>query len=168
MMNYPKLGEKYKLSVELKFLDVDLIGEICLCEGDVVKFSRIWDTFIQNKETGRKLWTDSVICGLRPVDGYDFPIPYHQLVELVQCGALIKTEDSPTDKLTKILDTKVTDLGLSVRAINVLFNGNMLTVRDLVSKTESDLLKIRMCGVKVLGEVKAKLTQLGLAFLPPR
>ena len=177
MMNYPKLGEIYKVNDPNNFVsaysfDCDELTShnmksVYVAEGTIVKFDSVEPFALVH---GKMVWRDSLVCRLFNVNNERdrFVLPYRLLVELVQSGTFIKTEDSPTDKLTKILDTKVQDLGLSVRALNVLYCGNISTVRDLVSMTESDLLKRRMCGVKTLREVKAKLTQLGVAFLPPR
>ena len=177
-MNYPKIGETYKLAQEMFFLSIDSYDEgnaqgTChFNEGDIIRFDSVLDLVDEEFKVGPKInWTDSLICHLNsPLDeDYCCVVPYRLLVELVQAGVLIKTEDSMTDKLTKILDTNVEDMGFSARTLNVLRQlPEPVTVRRLVSMTESDLLKRRMCGVKVLGEVKAKLTQLGVAFLPPR
>lgn len=171
MMNYPKLGEKYKLASDLLF-NTTRDSVVGVESGATITFKCIPDKSTCRKDTLNGEFADSVLCCMSWIvhdnTEIELCIPYRLLVELVQSGALIKTEDSMTDKLTKILDTKVQDLGLSVRALNVLYCGNISTVRDLVSMTESDLLKHRMCGVKMLREVKAKLTQLGVAFLPPR
>jgi len=171
-MNYPKIGETYKLASDLLFNTTR--GSVVGVEsGATITFKCIPDKSTCRKDTLHGEFADSVLCYMswivRDNTEIELCIPYRLLVELVQAGALIKTEDSMTDKLTKILDTDVEDLGLSTRTLNVLRNlPEPVTVRRLVSMTESDLLKCRMCGVKVLGEVKAKLTQLGVAFLPPR
>ena len=175
-MNYPKIGETYKLAQDMGFLSIDSYDEgnaqgiSYFNEGVSIRFDSVLDLVDEEFKVGPKInWTDSLICHLSSLDEeHCCVVPYRLLVELVQSGALVKTEDSMTDKLTNILNTNVSELGLSARAINVLFYANVVTVRDLVSKTERDILKIRMCGVKTLGEIKAKLTQLGVAFLPPR
>jgi DNA-directed RNA polymerase subunit alpha len=53
-------------------------------------------------------------------------------------------------------------MNLSVRAGNCLVSENILTVRDLVSRTQDQLLEVRNFGETTLNEVKEKLTELGL------
>jgi DNA-directed RNA polymerase subunit alpha len=64
------------------------------------------------------------------------------------------------------LETKLgmalADLKLSVRASNCLESENIHTVRDLVQKTEDQLLEVRNFGETTLNEVKEKLHDLGL------
>jgi DNA-directed RNA polymerase subunit alpha len=64
------------------------------------------------------------------------------------------------------LDTKLgmslAELKLSVRAMNCLESENIHTVRDLVQKTEDQLLEVRNFGETTLTEVKEKLHELGL------
>ena len=54
------------------------------------------------------------------------------------------------------------DLKLSVRASNCLEGENIITVRDLVQRSEDQLLEVRNFGETTLKEVKEKLTELGL------
>jgi DNA-directed RNA polymerase subunit alpha len=55
-------------------------------------------------------------------------------------------------------------LDLSVRANNCLESAKISSVRDLVRKTDSDLLKVRSFGKTSLREVKRKLADLGLSL----
>ncbi len=54
------------------------------------------------------------------------------------------------------------ELKLSVRASNCLESENILTVRDLVSRAEEDLMEVRNFGDTTLAEVREKLSELGL------
>jgi hypothetical protein len=56
----------------------------------------------------------------------------------------------------------VSELELTVRASNCLFNANIITVRQLVQKTEAELLKIRNFGLKSLKDIKEQLKAHGL------
>ncbi|MBR7180544.1 MAG: DNA-directed RNA polymerase subunit alpha [Kiritimatiellae bacterium] len=67
-------------------------------------------------------------------------------------------------RLKKLLNMSVNEIELSVRAANCLNNANILTVGELASKTEADMLKYRNFGKKSLTEIKAKLVQLGLSL----
>ncbi|MCL4205099.1 MAG: DNA-directed RNA polymerase subunit alpha [Pirellulaceae bacterium] len=65
-----------------------------------------------------------------------------------------------------ILETKLNmtlaELKLSVRAMNCLESADINTVRDLVQKTEDQLLEVRNFGETTLNEVNEKLKDLGL------
>ncbi len=65
------------------------------------------------------------------------------------------------DLMNKLRMT-VNDLDLSVRASNCLESAQVNTVAELVSREESDLLKVRSFGKTSLREVKRKLTELNL------
>src|SRR3982750_2274068 len=62
------------------------------------------------------------------------------------------------------MNMTVQELDLSVRANNCLESAKIPTVRDLVQKTESDLLKVRSFGKTSLREVKRKLADMGLSL----
>lgn len=62
------------------------------------------------------------------------------------------------------LDMTVQELDLSVRANNCLESAKISSVRELVKKTDSDLLKVRSFGKTSLREVKRKLADLGLSL----
>jgi DNA-directed RNA polymerase subunit alpha len=60
------------------------------------------------------------------------------------------------------LSMPIADLKLSVRATNCLESENITVLRELVSKSEDQLLEIRNFGDTTLNEVKLKLEELGL------
>ena len=60
------------------------------------------------------------------------------------------------------LNMSLSELKLSVRASNCLESENITTVRDLVSRSEDQLLEVRNFGDTTLNEVRDKLTSLGL------
>ena len=60
------------------------------------------------------------------------------------------------------LSMPLADLNLSVRASNCLESENIMTVRDLVTKSEDQLLEVRNFGETTLAEVQQKLRDLGL------
>jgi DNA-directed RNA polymerase subunit alpha len=64
--------------------------------------------------------------------------------------------------LDQKLGMSLAELKLSVRAMNCLESENIHTVRDLVQKTEDQLLEVRNFGDTTLNEVRDKLHELGL------
>ena len=69
------------------------------------------------------------------------------------------------DKASKILQTTIEDLDLSVRSYNCLKRASINNVADLVNKSEDDMMKVRNLGRKSLDEVKKKLQELGLSLM---
>jgi len=69
-------------------------------------------------------------------------------------------EDFLRATLAKSLD----ELTLPARAVNALKNAEILTVLDLVQKTETEVEKVKNLGEKSLEEIKAALAALGLSL----
>jgi len=62
------------------------------------------------------------------------------------------------------LDKSVEELELSVRSYNCLKNANIRTIRELVQKTEAEMLKTKNFGRKSLNEIKEILHTMGLSL----
>jgi DNA-directed RNA polymerase subunit alpha len=62
------------------------------------------------------------------------------------------------------LDKSVEELELSVRSYNCLKNANIRTIRELVQKTEPEMLKTKNFGRKSLNEIKEILASMGLSL----
>ncbi len=62
------------------------------------------------------------------------------------------------------LSKPVAELELSVRSANCLEAANIITIRELVAKTEPEMLKFRNFGRKSLNEIKTILTEMGLSL----
>jgi len=62
------------------------------------------------------------------------------------------------------LDKSVEELELSVRSYNCLKNANIRTIRELVLKTEGEMLKTKNFGRKSLNEIKDILQTMGLSL----
>jgi DNA-directed RNA polymerase subunit alpha len=72
--------------------------------------------------------------------------------------------DLPQSELDALLDTNVDELELSVRSANCLKNAGIRTLRELVQRTEKDMLETKNFGRKSLNEIKEILREKGLAF----
>ena len=64
----------------------------------------------------------------------------------------------------KLLETSIDDLSLTVRSYNCLKRANILTIEDLINKTEAEMLKVRNLGRKSFDEIKQKLEDRELTF----
>ena len=73
-------------------------------------------------------------------------------------------EVSPLSDLEEKLDKSIEELELSVRSFNCLEAAGIKTIRDLVQKSEAEMLKYRNFGRKSLTEIKNILKEMGLSF----
>jgi len=76
----------------------------------------------------------------------------------------VQKEVSPDQEFNKNLLKTIDELELSVRSYNCLKNENIIYVGDLVTKTESEMLKTANFGRKSLNELKDNLKTMGLGF----
>jgi DNA-directed RNA polymerase subunit alpha len=97
--------------------------------------------FVQYFELGSETASDDAIAGLREA-----------------------TKATIDPDLQQKMSMTVQELDLSVRANNCLESAKIQTVRDLVKKTDQDLLKVRSFGKTSLREVKRRLADMGLSL----
>ncbi len=72
--------------------------------------------------------------------------------------------DQPRVVANEHLDKSVEELELSVRSYNCLKNANIRTIRELVQKTEPEMLRTKNFGRKSLNEIKEILATMGLSL----
>ncbi len=70
-------------------------------------------------------------------------------------------QEIANDPRLEHLDRSVEELELSVRSYNCLKNANIQTIRELVQKSENEMLKTKNFGRKSLNEIKDILTEDG-------
>jgi DNA-directed RNA polymerase subunit alpha len=75
-----------------------------------------------------------------------------------------KEIDKEREKLNENLNRSVEELELSVRSYNCLKNAEIRTIRDLVQKSEMEMLKTKNFGRKSLNEIKEILAEMGLSL----
>jgi len=75
-----------------------------------------------------------------------------------------KEIDKEREKLNENLNRSVEELELSVRSYNCLKNAEIRTIRDLVQKSETEMLKTKNFGRKSLNEIKEILAEMGLSL----
>jgi DNA-directed RNA polymerase subunit alpha len=91
--------------------------------------------------------------------------PFVQYIEL---GGLVNAEArgvvmvGADAELDKKLNMTLAELNLSARATNCLESEKIQSVRDLVQRTEDELLEVRNFGETTLTEVRTRLADLGL------
>jgi len=72
--------------------------------------------------------------------------------------------DNNKIRIAQMLDMPVDEMELSVRSSNCLKAAGIKNIRDLVTRSEGDMLKYRNFGRKSLSELNEVLTNMGLAF----
>jgi DNA-directed RNA polymerase subunit alpha len=77
---------------------------------------------------------------------------------------VVETNKKSAPPVNEHLDKSVDELELSVRSYNCLKNANIKTIRELVQKTEPEMLKTKNFGRKSLNEIKDILTSMGLSL----
>ena len=75
-----------------------------------------------------------------------------------------ETPATLTEESNEHLDKSIEELELSVRSYNCLKNASIRSIRELVAKTENDLLKTKNFGRKSLNEIKEILSSMGLSL----
>ena len=114
------------------------------------------------------VWTNSV---MRPDDA----VAHAARILKDHLELFINFEEEPEEELEEVVDEEtrriaillkmpVDELELSVRSANCLKAANIMTLEDLVQKTENEMLKFRNFGRKSLNELTALLENLGIAF----
>ncbi len=114
------------------------------------------------------IWTDGTIS---PEDALSYAAKI--LKDHMQMFITIEEEfvedlpeevDEETLRIRQLLQMRVDELELSVRSSNCLRAANIMTLEDLVRRTESEMLKYRNFGRKSLTELNGILSELGLYF----
>ncbi|WP_425395489.1 DNA-directed RNA polymerase subunit alpha [Aeoliella sp.] len=89
-------------------------------------------------------------------------VQYSSLGPQIRTPARTTSVEGVDPGLEAKLNLPIAELKLSVRASNCLESENILTVRELVTRSEDALLEVRNFGETTLTEVREKLTELGL------
>jgi len=114
------------------------------------------------------IWTDGTIS---PEDAMSYAAKI--LKDHMQVFITIEEEfieekaeevDEETLRIRQLLKMRVDELELSVRSSNCLRAANIVTLEDLVKRTESEMLKYRNFGRKSLTELNGILSELNLSF----
>ena len=114
-----------------------------------------------------EVWTNGAISPQDAVGQAAKLIKDHQSI-FINFEELPEVAEEPAeralDQMTEVLDRSVDELELSVRSYNCLKNANIQTIRDLVQKTEAEMLRTKNFGRKSLNEIKEILQGMGLQF----
>jgi DNA-directed RNA polymerase subunit alpha len=89
-------------------------------------------------------------------------VQYTELGPQVHAASRGSSMSGADSALEAKLNMSMSELNLSVRAGNCLETENIMQVRELVTRTEDQLLEVRNFGETTLAEVQMKLRELGL------
>ena len=78
--------------------------------------------------------------------------------------AVSLAREDVTPEVRAKLEMTVSDLNLTVRSRKCLSRLGITTVGELVAKSADELLTVRNFGVTSLNEIRAKLTEVGMAL----
>lgn len=112
-----------------------------------------------------EVWTNGVVSAEEAVSlAAKILIEHFNLfVNLSEIAEKTSVMIEPTQgKKVTNLDVSIDELELSVRSYNCLKRAGINTVKDLTSKTEEEMMKVRNLGRKSLDEVIEKLNSMGL------
>ena len=133
----------------------------------VVEAARLGQTTDYDKLT-IEVWTDGTVGVRDAVSAAANLVRDHLSIFIVQNGQQEPVErPAPADAATEEnehLAKSVEDLDLSARSYNCLRNANIQTVRELVQKTEVELLATKNFGQKSLTEIVGILSGMGLSL----
>lgn len=112
-----------------------------------------------------EVWTNGVVLAEEAVsiaskiliEHFNLFLGLSEIAE--KTSVMVEPESS---NATKNLDVTIDELELSVRSYNCLKRAGINTVKDLTSKTEDEMIKVRNLGRKSLDEVIEKLNSMGL------
>jgi DNA-directed RNA polymerase subunit alpha len=112
-----------------------------------------------------EVWTNGTVAPERALSLAATMLNQHLEIFVTSEDGVIEAAGVTGDaELESVLAKNLDDFDLSVRTANCLKNASIATVRDLVSRSEKDILEIKNFGKKSLEELQELLDRLGLSF----
>ena len=163
---YVQADENQTEDLDLGFIPVDSAFSPVIKANFRVEMARVGQKTNYDKLV-LEVWTDGTVKPEESVSQAAQLIRGHMDIyaalgqeEEVEFVAEPEPEPEEASELDKSIDT----LELSIRSMNCLKNANIKTLRDLVSRSEKEMVEIRNFGEKSLKEVQAKLEAMGFGF----
>lgn len=166
-----ELGEGYRQAETSSNLPIGVIPVDALFT-PVTKVNYTVEPVRVGRDTNRErlhleIWTDGTIS---PPDAVSFAADIlveqmHPLANYSKISHVVAEPGPVKSSISEELSNKPVDqLNLSVRTMNCLRRGGIVTVGELTIKSERDLLTLRNFGQKSLNEIKDKLAEMGLSL----
>jgi DNA-directed RNA polymerase subunit alpha len=163
---YVSADRNFEPDLPLGFIPIDSVHSPVKKVNYAVEDARLGQTTDYDRLT-LEVWTNGAVA---PVDAValasklikDHLAIFINFEETEESGE--KEIDKEREKLNENLNRSVEELELSVRSYNCLKNAEIRTIRDLVQKTEAEMLKTKNFGRKSLNEIKEILAEMGLSL----
>ena len=115
-----------------------------------------------------ELWTNGTVTPEEAISRAAMLLKDHLAIyinaeESLHEAPVVQQESDPSG-VDALLDKEIDELDLSVRSANCLKNANINTLRDLVRRSERDMMETKNFGKKSLEELQELLGKLGLSF----
>ena len=132
--------------------------------------------FIHFERLILEVWTDGTISpenaaseASRLLNKHFMPfVKYYELGRELQIDKrkdeIKRQKEAEREELQRKLSMSISELDLSVRSSNCLENEGIETIEELVSRGESDLVKLRNFGKTSLREIRRKLAEMNLSM----
>jgi DNA-directed RNA polymerase subunit alpha len=164
---YVSADKNFDEDLGIGWIPVDSVHSPVKKVNYLVEAARLGQTTDYDKLT-IDVWTNGSVTARDAVslaaklirDHLNIFINLEEVGELQEAAA----EQPRAGALNENLDKSVEELELSVRSYNCLKNANIRTIRELVGKTEAEMLKTKNFGRKSLNEIKEILTSMGLSL----
>ena len=156
---------KQNLQTAIGVIPVDSIYTPVLKVNYTVENTRVGQITDYDKLT-LEVWTDGTISAKESVS-LAAKILNEHLNLFVDLSDATYTEimtEKEENSQEAVLEMTIEELDLSVRSFNCLKRAGINTVKDLISKSEEEMMKVRNLGKKSLDEVRNKLTSLGFSL----
>ena len=161
----PAERNKQNLQTAIGVIPVDSIYTPVLKVNYTVENTRVGQITDYDKLT-LEVWTDGTISAKEAVSLAAKILNEHlnlfvDLSDATYAEIMVETKD---DSKETVLEMTIEELDLSVRSFNCLKRAGINTVKDLISKSEDEMMKVRNLGKKSLEEVRNKLISLGFSL----
>ena len=164
---YVSADKNYDEDLGTGWIPVDSIHSPVKKVNYLVEAARIEQTTDYDKLT-LDVWTDGTVTALDAVAAGARLVRDHLNIFIDVDAAAARPGAPPSSPppaaVNEHLDKSVEDLELSVRSYNCLKNANIETIRQLVQKSEPEMLQTKNFGQKSLEEIKGILLGLGLTL----
>jgi DNA-directed RNA polymerase subunit alpha len=163
---YVSADENYEEDLDICYIPVDSVHSPVKKVNFWVEATRLGQS-TDYDQLNLQVWTDG---SLKPYDaiGQAAKILKDHLFMFINFQEEPEEKEPEIDEVTSVINEKlnksIVELELSVRSYNCLKNANIQTIGELITKSESEMLRTKNFGRKSLNEVKEILAEMGFSF----
>ena len=164
---YVSADKNFSEDLGIGWIPVDSVHSPIKKVNYLVEAARLGQTTDYDKLTV-DVWTDGSVTA-RDAVSLSAKLIRDHLNIFINIDDPVEVPQEPADDVSPAvanehLDKSVEELELSVRSYNCLKNADIRTIRELVQKTEPEMLRTKNFGRKSLSEIKEILTTMGLSL----